>query len=167
MCNTYATNGGIMSSTVSIESTKSKITALKKVHDKKAKLNKHRCGLLNRVPNDGDYEFFAKGHVTIEDLAYLTACTGCEFALLKGKKNDVLFHGGKYNCSFDKVLSDSLKSHKYKLYAHSHPDEDNPVPSVADRNTLEAIGQDHSLIISATTLRITRYSNNQCLDYLL
>ena len=152
---------------LSIESTKSKITALKKVHEKKAELNKHRSGLLKRIPNIGEYEIFEKGHVTLEDLAYLTAFTDCEFALLKGKKNDILFHGERNKCCFDTNISEYLRSHKYKLYAHSHPYEDNPVPSVADRTTLEDIGQESSLIISATTFRTTKYSNNQCLDYLL
>ena len=122
---------------------------------------------MKRIPNTGDYDKFEKGHVTEEDLAYLTASTGCEFALLKGKRNDILFHGEANECSFDKTVSEYLRSHKYKLYCHSHPYEDIPVPSIADRVTLDDIGQENSLIISATTLRVTKYSNNQCLDYLL
>lgn len=150
-----------------IESTQSKIVSLKSIHDRKADLNSHRRMLLDKVSQIGEYSFFMKGHVTVEDLAYLTAYSGCEFALLTGKSDDILFHGDKYSCQFDAFISELLKKHKYSLYAHSHPDEDEPEPSIADRNTLSIIKQDSSQIISATTLRITKFSYNQCLDYLL
>ena len=156
-----------MNSEIKIESTQSKIVSLKKVHEKKANLNAHRSGLLEKIPNIGDYGIFPKGHIDLEDLAFLTAATDCEFAWLSGKRDDILFHGERYRCSFDHKISEYLKTRKYSLYAHSHPDEDNPEPSVADRTTLEIIEQDQSMIISATTLRVTKYSNNQCLDYLL
>ena len=152
---------------IEIESTQSKIISLKSIHEGKADLNSHRKALLEKVSETGDYERYPKGHVTIEDLAYLTAYSDCEFALLAGKNEDILFHGEKYSCKFNDELSEYLKSHKYTLFAHSHPDEDEPEPSIADRNTLTIIKQDSSQIISATTLRITRFSNNQCLDYLL
>ena len=150
-----------------IKSKQSKIVALDSIRRNRAKLNSHRMELLKKVPNSSDYAYFPKNHIKEEDLAFLTAYTYCEFAWLIGKTDDILFHGEKYCCSFNEELSLLLKSKKYELYSHSHPDEDNPEPSIADRNTLTIIKQEQSRIISATTLRVTNYSNNKCLDYLL
>ncbi len=46
-------------------------------------------------------------------------------------------------------------------YAHSHPNEDNPIPSNDDRRTLKIIHQKNSIIVSATTGRVVEYSQNQ------
>lgn len=76
------------------------------IHSKDAKLNKTKQAMLDRILDVGDYEKFRKNHVSIEDLAYLTAATDCEFALLEGKTDDILYHGEKYRCCFDETLSD-------------------------------------------------------------
>ena len=39
--------------------------------------------------------------VSLQDIDFLSAKTGHEFALLKGKKNDILFHGDARHCIFD------------------------------------------------------------------
>lgn len=150
-----------------IESTKSNIISLAAVHEHRAELNAKRRSILDKIPEIGNYKEFSKEHIEADDLAYLTAYTDCEFAWLKGKHHDILFHGEKYRCSFDKDLSDDLESHKYELYMHSHPDEDDPVPSIADRDVLIRIKQTNSKIISSTTRRIVEFTSNQCLDYLL
>jgi len=150
-----------------IESTKSNIISLAAVHEHRAELNAKRKSMLEKVPEIGDYKEFPKGYIEADDLAYLTAYTDCEFAWLSGKKQDILFHGEKYRCSFDKELSDDLEARKYELYMHSHPDEDEPVPSIADRDVLVRINQTSSKIISSTTRRVIDFTSNQCLDYLL
>lgn len=150
-----------------VESTKSSIRSLAEVKAHTHGLNAKRSSILNKIPNIGDYVEFEKDYIEESDLAYLTAWTDNEFAWLTGKNHDLLYHGEKYHCCFDENLTEALLSKKYSIYMHSHPDEDNPVPSKADRNVLIQIGQKTSKIISATTKRVIEYSSNSFLDYLL
>lgn len=92
----------------------------------------------------------------MKDLAYLTAKTGDEFAILRGKTEDILFHGQSSRCAFDDVLVKLLFNKHLYIYGHSHPGEDIPVPSPQDRETLKKLGQTDSKLISARTgLEIT------------
>ena len=54
-------------------------------------LSEHRQRLLSRVPSPGDYVKLERDSLEMMDLAYLTAKTDDEFALLRGKNEDVLF----------------------------------------------------------------------------
>lgn len=92
----------------------------------------------------------------MKDLAYLTAQTGHEFAILRGKHEDVLFHGTATRCEFPDELIDWLFAGKVQIFGHSHPGEEFPVPSPQDRATLARIGQQESRLISGMTgLEIT------------
>ena len=92
------------------------------------------------------------------DLAYLSAKTGDEFALLRGKHEDILVHGTRTRCYFTGELEERLKKHKYKLICHSHPGEETPVSSLDDRVMLRTIEQEKSCIISARTGKTTSFS---------
>lgn len=111
-------------------------------------LDARRASMLNRVPGPWDWAKFPYGHLEMRDLAYLTAKTGHEFAILRGKNTDILFHGTALRCTFDDVLVDLLLSKRLMIYGHSHPGEIEPVPSKEDRNTLMEIGQRSSRLIS-------------------
>lgn len=111
-------------------------------------LDEHRLSMLNRVPQSGDWASFPREHLTMKDLAYLTAKTGHEFAILRGKSEDVLFHGGPMRCEFSGDLYERLISKQLSIYGHSHPGEEIPIPSPGDRATLRKIGQSKSRIIS-------------------
>lgn len=87
----------------------------------------------------------------MNDLAYLTAKTGHEFAILRGKSEDILFHGEHLRCTFDDILVEMLLNKHISIYGHSHPGEDIPVPSPQDRQTLKQIGQLSSKMISGRT----------------
>ena len=76
------------------------------------------------------------------------------------QKEDVLFHGGKTNCKFTGIIYDMLIEHKLALIGHSHPGEDDPVPSSDDRAVLRLIDQRSSFIISGQTGRITEFTGN-------
>lgn len=134
-----------------ISSTDSTRKSLEDVKNGKAGLNQHRKYLLSRVPESGNYANFPKDSISMKDLAYLTAKTGDEFALLTGKKEDILYHGFPTKCTFVGVLYDQLMDKHLKLYGHSHPAEIIPVPSNDDRKMLEKIQQKESRIISAMT----------------
>ncbi len=144
-----------------LSSSKSLITALEKIKQGKAGLNKHRQSLLSRVPKPNDWANFSKGSVTMKDIAFLTAKTGDEFAILAGKREDILFHGNKYHCLFDGAISEMLMKGQFELYGHSHPAEMFPRPSDDDIETLQKIGQKKSRLISAITGREIEYNNHR------
>ena len=122
-----------------------------------AGLNEKRKSLLSRVSVRNSYATFAGNSIKIKDLAYLSAYTGDEFALLRGKDYDVLFHGEIESCTFYRELKEKLKQHKLELVAHSHPDYDIIIPSKDDRDFLKEIGQNSSIIISWYTGNTAEY----------
>ena len=145
---------------IRLSSSKSMEISLEKVRQGKAGLNKHRRSLLFRVPNPNNWANFPKGSISMKDVAYLTAKTGDEFAILTGKKEDILFHGIKNHCVFDLDLGEMLISGQFRLYGHSHPGERFPMPSYDDRETLKLIGQKKSRLVSAVTGREIEFSDN-------
>lgn len=145
---------------IRLSSAKSVEISLEQVHNGKAGLSKHREAILARVPNSNDWAFFSKGSISMRDIAFLTARTGDEFAILSGKKEDILFHGVRNHCIFNNNLSDMLIKGQFRLYGHSHPIERFPMPSYNDRDTLKRIGQKKSRLISAVTGREIEYTDN-------
>ena len=101
----------------------------------------------------------------MKDIAFLTAKTGDEFAILKGKKEDILFHGSRYHCDFEGVLYDMLIKRQLEIYGHSHPVEIIPIPSRDDRKTLKLIRQRKSRLISAVTGKEVEYDDNEFGDF--
>lgn len=126
-----------------------------------AGLTKHRQSLLSKVPDSNNWHCFPKDSITIKDIAYLSAKTGHEFALLRGKKEDILFHGMKYHCNISGILVDLLKTGRVALVAHSHPAEHIPIPSTDDRKVLQLMGQKESIIISAITGKEILFSSDR------
>jgi len=121
--------------------------------------------MLERVPNPGDWAEFSYGHLQMKDLAYLTAKTGHEFAILRGRKTDILFHGESLRCAFDDALVEMLLKKRLIIYGHSHPGEEIPLPSPQDRSTLVKIGQSKSKLISAMTGQEITYSSDMFDDF--
>ena len=121
-------------------------------------LNERRQKLLSRVPKSGDYVSVVLNSLELMDLAYLSAKTGDEFAILRGKQEDILFHGTPLGCTFVGVLEDDIRAHRLELVGHSHPGEEEPEPSLEDRAFLLEIGQHRSSVISARTGRVTDYT---------
>lgn len=132
-------------------STQSMRTSLASIRSGSGGLDAHRQAMLNRVPYPGDWAKFSLGHLSMKDLAYLTAKTGHEFAILRGKSEDILFHGESLRCAFDDILVEMLLCKRLCIYGHSHPGEDTPIPSPQDRETLKKIGQPDSKLISGRT----------------
>lgn len=137
----------LLSSTHSIQ------VSLQTIREKRAGLDAKRKGWLDRISKTGDWITLDYESVEMMDLAYLTAATGDEFAILRGKREDVLFHGENIRCDFenDPVLKSALRSHKYELYGHSHPGEPIPIESSDDKRVLMELGQKKSRLISGMT----------------
>lgn len=132
------------------ESTKRSLESIRKQEDG---LNKRRQSLLNRVLAQGEWASFQANTIEDKDLAYLSAATGDEFALLRGKHEDILFHGTPLNCHIEEseLLMELLRSRKVVLECHSHPDYERIVPSDDDRRFIASFGQKTSKIISSHT----------------
>lgn len=154
------TNDGLASPLASEESMRNSLEFLR---NGSSGLNKHRQSLLCRVPDSDTYASFPLNAIEYRDLAYLSAATGDEFALLRGKHEDILYHGTQLHCHIEDsdILMTLLRAHKLKLEIHSHPDYGKITPSSGDRNFLKAIGQKKSRIISSYTGQITEFSGDE------
>ena len=134
-----------------LSSTTSMKKSLEAIRNGEAGLTERRRKLLNRVPNSNDWASFERDSISIKDIAYLSAATHHEFALLRGKASDILLHGVELHCNFDEELLELLMSRKMRLIAHSHPDYDFIEASYDDRLFLRYIGQKESTIVSYVT----------------
>ena len=143
-----------------LSSSESTRISLEAVRLGEAGLNQHRQGLLNRVSNSGDWVALKLDSVTVKDIAYLSAATHDEFALLRGKSRDILYHGERSHCYFSEELIDLLKSKKLRLVVHSHPDYNDIEASDDDRRFLRYINQKRSLIVSYYTGEVNEFSAN-------
>ena len=85
-------------------STQSMRVSLASLRNGSGGLDAHRQTMPNRAPCSGDWARFPLDHLTMKDLAYLTAKTGHEFAILRGRSEDILFHGESARCTFDDIL---------------------------------------------------------------
>lgn len=145
---------------IALSSRQSMRTSLESIKAGSGGLDAHRTSMLNRVPEINDWAKFPLNHLEMKDLAYLSAKTGHEFAILRGRREDILFHGDARRCSFDDILVDMLMSGKLQIYGHSHPGEETPVPSPEDRKTLNVIRQSSSKLISGLTGTEITYTSN-------
>ena len=136
---------------VVLSSAHSTRVSLEAVRQGKAGLDGHRKSMLERAPEPGDDAVFEAGTLDIKDLAYLTAKTGDEFAILRGKDRDILWHGTKRECDVLPKYGEDLKTHRLELYGHSHPGEPIPMASLEDKKFLRHIGQKDSMVISGMT----------------
>lgn len=146
---------------IELNSSHSVKTSLEAIRAGDAGLNAHRQTMLSRVPEIGDSAIFRHESLELIDLAYLTAKTGHEFAILRGKDMDVLFHGDSRNCSFPETIGEMMMSHKLEIVGHSHPGEDNPVPSRGDRVALKKIGQRSSTVVSGRTGKMREFGPDE------
>lgn len=159
----FEENNGLSSPLASEESMRNSLESLRQG---RAGLNRHRQSLLNRVPDRDTYASFPLDTVKDKDLAYLSAETGDEFALLRGKHEDILYHGTQLNCHIENsdTLMALLIAHKVVLEIHSHPDFGKITPSFDDRNFLKAIGQKKSKIISSYTGQVREFTDSEFED---
>ena len=142
---------------IQLDSSKSTHISLQAIREGNAGLNAHRQSMLDRVPEIGDFASFRYESLELMDLAYLTAMTGHEFAILRGKDVDILFHGDVRHCEFPETLVDMLMVHKLEILGHSHPGEDEPIPSGGDREALKKIGQKRSFVVSGRTGKMREF----------
>lgn len=138
---------------IKLSSTASRRVSLESIRYGKGNLDVRRQGLLDRVPESGMWVRLELNSLEMMDIAYLTAKTGHEFAILRGKHEDILYHGISNECNVldDDVLEKGLLEKKLRVVGHSHPGEPFPEPSPDDRRFLWLIEQRSSLVISGIT----------------
>lgn len=143
-----------------LSSTSSIKTSLEAIRSGEAGLNEKRKNMLARVPLSNDWATFEKDTISIKDIAYLSAATHHEFALLRGKTRDIIVHGVERHCYFNEELLDLLQTKKLRLIAHTHPDYGDIKPSAQDRAFLKHIDQKSSIIISYITGKELEFASN-------
>ena len=136
---------------IQLSSSASMRKSLEAIRNGEAGLTERRKNILNRIPKPNDWAAFERGSVSTKDIAYLSAATSHEFALLRGKKKDIVFHGIERHCYFNDDLLELLKTGKLRLIAHTHPDYEDIRPSADDRSFLQHINQEESVIVSYIT----------------
>ena len=146
--------------TLELASTNSMAISLEMIRNGEAGLNQHRRNLLSRVPQIGDWVALPLESVSDHDVAYVSAAVCHEFALLRGREKDILLHGEPYRCIFDEALIDLLKTKKFRLVIHSHPDYGIVTASREDRQFLKTINQKSSRIISFITGEISEFKDD-------
>lgn len=145
---------------IGLSSSASTRISLEAIRNGDAGLTEHRKQILARVPNSNDWASLERDSVSIKDIAYLSAATHHEFALLRGKTKDIVFHGVELHCDFTVELLELLRNGKLRLVAHSHPDYGEIIPSLDDKKFLRYIGQKESIIISYITGNEQRFYAN-------
>ena len=153
-------NPAILSSSASTQK------SLEAIRNGDAGLNERRTSILARVPDSNDWAAFEHESIKIKDLAYLSAATHHEFALLRGKTKDIVFHGIERHCEFNEELLTLLKTKKLRLVAHTHPDYGFIEPSADDRDFLKYIGQRKSFIVSYITGYEMEFTSNIFDDFM-
>lgn len=148
-----------------LSSTASTKTSLEAIRNGEAGLNEKRKNMLARVPFSNDWATFEKDTISIKDIAYLSAATHHEFALLRGKTKDIIVHGVDRHCYFNEELLDLLQTKKLRLIAHTHPDYGEIKPSAEDRQFLKHIDQKSSIIVSYVTGVEYEFTSNFFEDY--
>lgn len=148
-----------------LSSTASTKTSLEAIRNGEAGLTEKRKNMLARVPCSNDWATFEKDTISIKDIAYLSAATHHEFALLRGKTKDIIVHGVKLHCYFDDELLGLLQTKKLRLIAHTHPDYGKITPSADDREFLKHINQKTSVIVSSITGVDYEYESNLFEDF--
>lgn len=143
-----------------LSSSASTQTSLEAIRNGEAGLTEKRKKMLSRVPCPNDWATFEKDTISIKDIAYLSAATHHEFALLRGKSKDIIVHGVGLHCYFDEELLGLLQAKKLRLIAHTHPDYGKIVASEDDRKFLKHINQKTSVIVSSITGVEYEYESN-------
>ena len=154
---------GLSSPLSSEESTRISLESIRAQRDG---LNRHRQSILDRIPERETWCSFKLNTIEDKDLAYLSAATGDEFALLRGKNEDILYHGTPAHCHIEKsdTLMTLLNTHKVRLEIHTHPDYEKIIPSNDDRMFIASFGQKSSKIISSYTGKIIEFHSNMFED---
>jgi hypothetical protein len=103
-------------------------------------LSARQQALLDALPNNLDRIKLHKSHISVTDLAALTAATGDEFALFTRGSQRLIIHGNKTGVDLKIKQLEILKEQGYRWSAHTHPS------TTTSRNILDASGGDRLVL---------------------
>ena len=122
---------------------------------------------LAKLPKEGNYIYGAKGSFPIKDVSIMSKETGVEFARVSIGNKEILIRGNKEGTTIPDSILSKMKKGKGTFDFHSHPYDNDSVPSEADYQVMatiyKATGQKSSKIVTPNG-RITLYGRNGVIE---
>lgn len=120
--------------------------------DRNIEIPEHIKDALSKLKNAGDVLIDTPGKFSMMDASIMSKETGVEFAHLTIGNKSYLIRGTRNSTPIPNDLEEKLKREKGTLDFHSHPHDDDCIPSEGDKKKLEAFskrtGQKTSKIVT-------------------
>jgi predicted transcriptional regulator len=130
--------------------------------DRKIEIPKHIQDNLSKLKKEGSYISGKLNSFPIEDVSIMSKETGVEFAKVTIGDKEILIRGSKKGAVIPDSIIDKIKKGKGTFDFHSHPYDNDNVPSQDDYDVMASIyhatGQKTSKIVTPNG-RITVYSH--------
>ena len=120
--------------------------------DRGIEVPKHIQDALAQLKKPGDYIKSDVGRYSMTDASIMSKETGVEFAMVSIGSESFLIRGNAKGAVIPELLMKKIKSNNGTLDFHSHPHNDDLIPSVSDRKVMsslkKATGQTFSKIVT-------------------
>jgi hypothetical protein len=120
--------------------------------DRGVKIPDHIRAMIEKLPNTGDYIVGSADDFNIQDVSIMSKETGVEFAKVTIGNKSYLIRGRQRGADIPKELIDKMSPHNSSFDFHSHPYDDDLIPSPEDIDAFIDIkrrtGQRSSMIVS-------------------
>ena len=118
---------------------------------------------LSQLKKAGDYIKGTKDSYSMQDVSVMSKETGVEFARVTIDDETILIRGDKGGAVIPDRILERMSKNKGTLDFHSHPHNNDNVPSVDDRNTMNKLekktGQKTSKIVTPNG-RVTTFDKS-------
>ncbi len=120
--------------------------------DRGITLPQHIQAALSKLKKPGDFIVFDNNDITMTDVSIMSRETGVEFAKVSLATKAYLIRGNAKGTVIPDSLLDRINAENGVLEFHSHPHNDDLVPSFDDRKVMKelrkATGQQYSTIVT-------------------
>ena len=120
-------------------------------------LNNRQLRLLDKLPGFDSRVTVTKSHVSMSDLAALTADTGVEFAMFTCGHRRLIVRGDRFHVNINPSDAAEMRARGYRWSGHTHVV--GLIDSKGDRAVLEAFGQNRSTVYNAMGQNRDFFSN--------
>ena len=107
---------------------------------------------LSKMKNKGDYIVTSGDSFSMKDISIMSKESGVEFAKVTVDGKTFLIRGDRTGATIPNSLLERMKSGSGKLEFHSHPHNDDCIPSYADMKLMKILrkytGQRSSMIVT-------------------
>ncbi|MCM1578389.1 MAG: hypothetical protein NC078_06295 [Ruminococcus sp.] len=122
---------------------------------------------LSRLHDKGDYIMGSSAEFGMTDVSIMSKETGVEFAHVTIGEKAYLIRGDKKGTTIPNKLLKKMEKHSGILDFHSHPYDDDCIPSKSDRLLMkklrEVTGQQHSSIVTPNG-KTTRFNEHGVIE---